>query len=115
MYKRQVDNILNVTKDSRVYFIREVQDEKYELRFGDGIFGKKLGDEPESDGSYITVEYLITDGEEGNGIKRFTYAGSLKNQNGAIVQPISVDEVKGEKVSDGVYNEIVKSQDGNDI
>jgi hypothetical protein len=110
-----VDNILNVTKDSRVYFIREVQDEKYELRFGDGIFGKKLGDEPESDGSYITVEYLITDGEEGNGIKRFTYAGSLKNQNGAIVQPISVDEVKGEKVSDGVYNEIVKSQDGNDI
>ena len=110
-----VDNILNVTKESRIYFVREVQDERYEIRFGDGIFGKKLGDEPGSDGSYITVEYLITDGKEGNGVKRFTYAGSLKNQNGAIIQPLSVDAIKGEKVSDGVYNPIVKSQNGNDI
>ena len=110
-----VDNILNVTKDSRIYFIREIQDEKYEIRFGDGVFGKKLGDEPESDGSYITVEYLITDGKEGNGVQRFTYAGSIKNQKDNIIPPSSVDAIKGEKVSDGVYNPIVKSQNGNDI
>ena len=110
-----VDNILNVTKDSRIYFIREIQDEKYEIRFGDGVFGKKLGDEPESDGSYITVEYLITDGKEGNGVQRFTYAGSIKDQDGGIISPSSVDAIKGEKVSDGVYNPIVKSQNGNDI
>ena len=110
-----VDNILNVTKDSRIYFIREIQDERYEIRFGDGIFGKKLGDSPGEDGKYITVEYLITDGKDGNGVQRFTYAGSLKNQNSSIIIPISVDEIKGEKVSDGVYNPIVKSQNGNDI
>ena len=110
-----VDNILNVTKDSRIYFIREIQDEKYEIRFGDGVFGKKLGDEPESDGSYITVEYLITDGKEGNGVQRFTYAGSLKNQNGTIITPTSSPTIRGEKVN-GVYNDQpLKSQNGNDI
>ena len=109
-----VENILNVTKDSRIYFIREVQDEKYEIRFGDGIFGKKLGDAPGEDGKYITVEYLVTDGKDGNGVKRFTYAGSLKDQNGAIVVPRTSPTMQGEKV-DGVYNEIVKSQSGNDI
>ena len=109
-----VENILNVNKDSRIYFIREIQDEKYEIRFGDGIFGKKLGDEPGSDGSYITVEYLITDGEEGNGVKNFTYAGSIKNQNGAIVSP-NETLIRGEKVN-GVYNDQpLKSQNGNNI
>ena len=110
-----VENISNITKDSRIYFIREIQDEKYELRFGDDIFGKKLGDSAGADGKYINVDYLITDGREGNGVQRFTYAGSLKNQNGSIVVPASVDLIKGEKVSDGVYNPIAKSQNGNNI
>ena len=39
------ENIFNVNKDSRIFFINEVQDEKYELRFGDGIIGKKLGED----------------------------------------------------------------------
>ena len=109
-----VENILDVTKESGIYFIREVQDEKYEIRFGDGIFGKKLGDAPGEDGRYITVEYLVTDGKDGNGVKEFTYAGSLKDQNGAIIVPTTSPTIQGEKV-DGVYNEIVKSQRGNDI
>ena len=110
-----VDNILNVTKDSRIYFIREIQDEKYEIRFGDGIFGKKLGDAPGEDGKYITVEYLVTDGRDGNGVQRFEYAGSIKRQDNVPIAPVSVDDIKGEKISDGVYNPIRKSQNGNDI
>ena len=109
-----VENISNITKDSRVYFIREIKDERYEIRFGDGIFGKKLGDEGGADGKYITVDYLITDGEEGNGVQKFTYAGSLKNQIDVIQQPTSIS-IKGENVGMDVYNEIVKSQNGNDI
>ena len=110
-----VENISNITKNSRIYFVREIQDEKYELRFGDGIFGKKLGDDAGADGKYINVDYLITDGKEGNGVQLFTFAGSLKNQNGAGVTPIGNITITGEKVSDGVYNPIVKSQNGNDI
>ena len=37
-----VDNILNVQSTSETYLIQEIKDEKYELLFGDGIFGKKL-------------------------------------------------------------------------
>ena len=38
----QVDNILNLNKTSEIYLTQEVQDEKYEILFGDGLFGKKL-------------------------------------------------------------------------
>ncbi len=110
-----VENISNITKNSRIYFVREIQDERYELRFGDGIFGKKLGDDAGADGKYINVDYLITDGREGNGVQRFTYAGSLKDQIGNLIVPVSVDTIKGEKIGDGVYNPIIKSQNGNDI
>ena len=57
-----VDNIINIDSTSEIYLIQEVQDEKYELLFGDGYFGKKL-----ENGSVITVNYIVTDGVEGNG------------------------------------------------
>ncbi len=76
-----VDNIINIDSTSRIFFVREIQDEKYEIRFGDGIFGKKLGDYVGSDGKYITIHYMTTDGSEGNGAQAFTYAGIVNNQN----------------------------------
>ena len=76
-----VDNIINIDSNSRIFFVREVQDERYEIRFGDGIFGKKLGDYSGSDGKYITIHYMTTDGMEGNGAQAFTYAGIVNNQN----------------------------------
>ena len=82
----------NVTSLSRIYFIREVQDERYELIFGDGIFGRKLGNSTGSnqeDGDTITVRYLITDGEDGNGVSNFTFSGTLVNQNGGTITPES--------------------------
>ena len=38
----KVDNILNVKPTSTTFLIQEIQDEKYELLFGDGIFGRKI-------------------------------------------------------------------------
>ena len=69
---RRVDNILNIDKDSDVYFLQEVQDEKYEIIFGDGVFGRKL-----QTGSVITAKYIVTDGETGNGAARFNFQGTL--------------------------------------
>jgi hypothetical protein len=82
----RIDNILNITKDSEVYLLQEVQDEKYELLFGDGIFGKKL-----QNGTVITATYIITDGKDGNGPSSFQYSGNVRNPNGASVIPNSVD------------------------
>ena len=38
----KVDNILKLNKNSEIYLAQEVQDEKYEIMFGDGLFGKKI-------------------------------------------------------------------------
>ncbi len=81
------ENIFNVDKNSRIFFINEVQDEKYELRFGDGLIGKKLGDEVSSDGTIITANYIITDGRDGNGASNFSFSGTLENATGGIIDP----------------------------
>jgi len=73
-----VDNILEVNSNSKIYLLQEVQDEKYELLFGDGLIGQKL-----ENNSVITVNYIITDGEEGNGASSFSFAGSIRNAEGA--------------------------------
>ena len=79
---RKVDNILNITDISETYLIQEITDERYELLFGDGVFGKKL----END-SIITVSYITTDGVEGNGPSAFTYAGSVVSSTNQISLP----------------------------
>ena len=67
-----VDNILNVDENSEIYLIQEVQDEKYQLIFGDNRFGKKL-----ENNAVITVTYIITDGKDGNGASNFAFSGTL--------------------------------------
>jgi len=79
---RKVDNILNITDVSETYLIQETTDERYELLFGDGVFGKKL----END-AIITVSYIVTDGVEGNGPAIFTYAGSVASSSNQISLP----------------------------
>ena len=74
-----IDNIVNVTSVSETYLIQEIQDEKYELLFGDGTFGKKL-----EDGAVITVQYIVTSGAAGNGARVFTFAGSFTDKDEAI-------------------------------
>ena len=70
----QVENIIDVTDISEIYLIQEISDERYELLFGDGIFGKKLENE-----SIIEVSYIISDGSAGNGANNFSFTGSVKN------------------------------------
>ena len=79
---RKVDNILNITDTSEVYLLQEVTDERYELLFGDGVFGKKIDND-----AVITVSYNVTDGVEGNGPASFSYAGSVASSSNQIQLP----------------------------
>ena len=81
---QKVDNILNISSISETFLIQEVTDERYELLFGDGIFGKKI----END-ALITVTYIVTDGTEGNGAASFSYAGSVATSSNQIQLPTS--------------------------
>ena len=76
-----IDDIVNIDSNSKIFLIKEIQDERYELKFGDGFFGKKLGNGANQDGDEIIVKYITTDGEEGNGAQFFTFSGILKSGN----------------------------------
>lgn len=71
------DNILNVDGNSKIFFLNEIEDERYELIFGDGVLGKKL-----DNGSRIEVSYLITNGPASNGVRIFSFTGVLENSDG---------------------------------
>ena len=80
------DSLFNVTKDTRCYFIHEISQERYELLFGDGIFGVKL-----DNSNFIQATYIISNGPSANNITNFTYIGNIVDNNGANVsQGVSI-------------------------
>ena len=79
----QVDNILSLNKTSEIYLVQEVQDEKYEILFGDGFFGKKLENR-----QTVTATYIVTDGIEGNGPANFSFQGTFVKDSGDFFVPI---------------------------
>ena len=83
---RQSDSLFDITSASTVYFLQEVSDERYELLFGDGVFGVKL-EEP----NVIVANYIVCNGEEGNNVSNFSFSGLLVDNNGtAITSGISI-------------------------
>ena len=84
-------NIFDVNPQSRLFLIQEVDDEKYQIMFGDNILGRKP-----SNGSVIRVSYIVTNGVEGNNAANFTFSGTLTYPVGGVstnitnnVSPIS--------------------------
>ena len=85
---KMIDNIVGISSISDTYLIQEVQDERYELLFGDGIFGRK----PEN-GAVITVQYVVTSGSEGNGPELFNFAGNFLGDNGQVITPSAIPTI----------------------
>ena len=75
------DNILGVDSNSKVFFLNEIEDERYELIFGDGVLGQKL-----PNGAVIEVSYIVTSGSASNGVRTFVFSGVLENVDGASPQ-----------------------------
>ena len=71
------DNILGVDGNSKVFFLDEIEDERYEILMGDGVLGKKL-----ENNARIEVSYLTTAGPESNGVRTFVFSGVLENPSG---------------------------------
>ena len=78
------NSLFNINSESEVYYIQEIEDERYELIFGDGVFGKAL-----QDGNYIQVSYIVSNGDSGNGIGQFTFSGRLSYTRNSITYNIT--------------------------
>ena len=102
---KHIDNILNIDKYSEIFLMQEVQENRYEIMFGDGYFGKEL-----ETGNIITVRYIVTDGSAGNGPALFDFQGNFTDDKNIRVIPtasVSVNTVQ--KASNGGSVEDVKS------
>jgi len=62
----------NLTDVSKVYFLQENEEGKFEVYFGDGILGKSL-----SDGNIVILEYIVTNKTEANGASSFALSGDI--------------------------------------
>ncbi len=104
-YKLQ-DSLFDINSSSNVYFIQEVEDERYQIFFGDGIFGKAL-----EDNNFISVNYIVTNGDSANGISSFTFNGRItyirNAQNYTVTSGVSL--ITTETISSG--GEVIESVD----
>jgi hypothetical protein len=66
------ENLVEVNASSRVFFLEEVEDGQFEVKFGDGTFGVAL-----DNGNIVVFEYIITNGSAANDIQNLSYSGSI--------------------------------------
>ena len=89
----------SVDANSKVYFIQEGQDGKYEIYFGDGINGKSL-----EDGNIIILEYIVTNKSVSNSASSFTLSGNIGGFSDVTITTLS----NSQGGSDGETNESIK-------
>ena len=78
------DSLFDITPLSKVFFLQEIEDERYEIFFGDGIFGTKL-----SEGNVVEVDYIVSSGDGGNAVRNFQFAGKLTYTRNATEYTVS--------------------------
>ena len=86
---KQIDNIIGITSTSSSYLLQEIEDERYELIFGDNTIGKKL-----SNNNFVTATYITNAGREGNGAAEFSFVGNITNQDGAEIDAANISLVE---------------------
>jgi hypothetical protein len=78
------DSLFDIDGDSKVYFLQEIEDERYEIIFGDGIFGKAL-----EEGNFVNVNYITSNGDSANGVNQFVFSGRLTYVRNSIEYTVS--------------------------
>tara|TARA_B100001769_G_scaffold60164_1_gene44210 strand:- start:1893 stop:3695 length:1803 start_codon:yes stop_codon:yes gene_type:complete len=95
-YER-AENILEVGSTDKVYFLSEVEDEQYEVFFGDGVLGEKLSNQ-----NVVEISYVVTSGVVTNGAKTFTFNGTLVDSSDVtITSPFSVSNLSTTSAASG--------------
>lgn len=91
------ENIIEIGATSQVYFLEAVEDNQYEIKFGDDFFGIAL-----ENGNVVVLEYLITAGVDANGILNLTYADSIAGVTAATFVAANSSPSAGGAVSESL-------------
>ena len=76
--------ITSLSSTSKVYFLQEMEDGKFETYFGDGVLGTKL-----TDGNIVILEYIVSNEDEANGASAFTLSGNIDGFSDVSLTTIS--------------------------
>jgi hypothetical protein len=93
----KTETLIGLTSLTRAYFVEAAENQQYEVRFGDNVFGRKP-----RDGSVIVVEYRTSSGELPNGASTFLNDGNIDTHANVSISTIS-------SATGGAINETIES------
>ena len=76
--------VTSISATSKVYFLQEMEDGKFEIYFGDDVLGNKL-----DDGNIVILEYIVSNKDEANGASSFTLSGSIGGFSDVSITTVS--------------------------
>ena len=76
--------ITSISATSKVYFLQEMEDGKFEVYFGDDVLGNKL-----DDGNIVILEYIVSNKDEANGASSFTLSGNVGGFSDVSITTVS--------------------------
>ena len=79
--------LTELDSDSKVYFLQEIEDGRYEVYFGDGVLGKAV-----EDGNIIILEYIVTNTIDSNGASSFTLDGNVGGFTDVTVSTVTASQ-----------------------
>jgi len=71
VYKKAT-GITELDNTSKVFFLQEIENQKFEVYFGDGVLGKAV-----ADGNIVILEYVVTNRDAANGASTFALSGNI--------------------------------------
>ena len=91
------NTIVNVSQSDTVFFVEEIQDQQYEVIFGDDVIGRKL-----QNGEIVTIEYVATAGGALNNVKEsaLTFVGGVEYISNNVIQKVALSNVTFQLNSD---------------
>jgi hypothetical protein len=72
------ENLVEINSTTKVYFLEEVEDGQFEIKFGDGTFGISL-----DNSNIVVISYLISSGSLANDIQTLSYASTISGVTAA--------------------------------
>ena len=81
----QATDITQVTDESDVYFLQEVENGKFEVYFGDGVIGTAL-----SDGNIVILTYVVSNTTDANGASIFKSNAGIASVSDVSVEVVDV-------------------------
>lgn len=94
---KQASDIIAVKATDDVYFIKEIEDGKYEIQFGNGRIGTAI-----NNGNMIVLDYLVSNSSAANGARVFN--SSLGGTSSIVTLAISAGGDAQEPLDDIKFN-----------